>query len=186
MHWLAQSQRRQRLLLALHQPLTANQLADRADLGRDICSRVLNEFQVYRLADCLNQDTRRSRLYWLTPLGLQTQRQLYLERDLQPISHTFPVVDWALYGQVCFSHRSAVLKALTGQLQAVAIRRRACSHNPQLRMSANNCRDVLYFFLKAGVVRQVRLPREQHPRYELTETGAKLQLLLQRAEVHVV
>lgn len=186
MHWLAQSERRQRLILAMHQPLTAHQLASRSALDRDTCSRVLGELSIYGVVECVNPSARRSRLYWLTGMGAECRRLLGISLHQQPIVYRFPLVDWNLYGEVCYSHRAAVVKAVEGQMQAVAIRRRACLQNRQLRMSANNCRDVLYFLRRVGIVKQIRLQSEQHPRYQLTETGTRLQLLLRRAEEHPV
>ncbi len=63
-------------------------------------------------------------------------------------------------------------------MQAAAIKRRAVFHDPQLRMSANNVRDVMRYLVDNGVVRVVRVRRKAHPRYELTELGHAFQQLL--------
>jgi predicted DNA-binding transcriptional regulator len=67
-------------------------------------------------------------------------------------------------------------------LQPAAIKRRARRHDPEIRMSANNVRDVIQVFLRRGIVTSVLERGKTHPRYELTETGRQLQQLLLRAE----
>jgi hypothetical protein len=94
-----------------------------------------------------------------------------------------PQIDWTLFGWVCFSHRAAVLKALTMPLQPATIKRRARSQVPGLRMSANNVRDVIRLFLEKGIVRPVHLRKRTFPAYEPTATGQALRELLFRAEV---
>jgi predicted transcriptional regulator len=63
-------------------------------------------------------------------------------------------------------------------MQAAAIKRKALFQNPQLRMSANNVRDVMKYLLKVGVVRKVNIKRRGHPRYELTDLGEVFKELL--------
>jgi predicted transcriptional regulator len=69
-------------------------------------------------------------------------------------------------------------------MQASAIKRRAVFQNPQLRMSANNVRDVMRYLLCKGLVRKVTLGRRRHPRYTVTDLGKTFQELLARARVH--
>ena len=52
---------------------------------------------------------------------------------------------------VCFSHRAAVIQALDRAMQPAAIKRKAKSQNPDLKMSANNVRDVIKLFLQRGI-----------------------------------
>ena len=60
---------------------------------------------------------------------------------------------------------------------------RARTHNPGIRMSANNVRDVIRLFVSKGVVRPITAKRRSHRRYELSEVGKQLRLLLLEAEV---
>jgi len=181
-HWLKQGERRQRILSALNQPMTARQLSSRTGMGLDSCSRAIWELRAYSLVQCLNRPARRSRLYWLTPRGKACQRKLFQARSLRCPDHEFPRVDWDLYGWVCYTHRSAVIKVLTAPLQPAEIKRRARSQNSELKMSANNVRDIIRVFLEKGIVRPVKTKSEIHNRYELTEIGKELRVLLLAAE----
>ncbi len=182
LRWLNQSERRIKVMLALRQPSTAKQLAHRVQFSLDGCSYVFWELTRYRLLRCLNPLANRSRLYWLTGLGRDSQRLLFKKAGHEPRAHAFPTVDWGLYGWICHNHRSAIIKALTFPMQPAAIKRRAVGHDGSLRMSANNVRDVMRLFLAHAVVQPVRIRRKAHPRYELTETGQKLRQLLLAAE----
>ncbi|HOC43267.1 MAG TPA: hypothetical protein PKJ99_09690 [Thermoanaerobaculales bacterium] len=91
-------------------------------------------------------------------------------------------MDWAIYGWICFSQRSAVLKALTEPLQPATIKRRALRHDPTLTMSANNVRDVIRLFLAKGLVSRVHRRAALHPQYALTALGRSLHELLMTAD----
>lgn len=181
-HWLLQSERRKRIVREFTQPLTANQLSRRTDLSRDACSHLFWELLVYGLVHCLNEHARRSRVYWLTYLGLGCQHKLYELLHTRPPQHHVPKLDWHLYGWVCFSHREAIIKALLYPMQPSAIKRRARLQNFKLRMSANNVRDVIRLFLAKDIVRPVHRRRSAHPLYELTEVGLEAHRLLYRAD----
>lgn len=121
-------------------------------------------------------------MYWLTQPGKECQSRLQQERGLGALRNDFRIVDWELYGWVCFSHRAAVLTALREPMQPSQIKRDARSQNPALKMSANNVRDVIRLFLKRGIVE--RLPgrrKRSHPQYQVTEEGYKLRVLMLRA-----
>ncbi len=148
----------------------------------DTCSLVLKELAGNGLVTCLNDRARRSRLYWLTQPGKQCQSRLQQERGLGALRNDFPIVDWELYGWVCFTHRAAALTALREPMQPSQIKRVALSHNPELKMSANNVRDVIRLFLESSIVE--RLPgskKRSHPRYQLTNVGTRLRVMLLRA-----
>ena len=181
-HWLEQSERRKRVVREFTQPLTAKQLSRRTDMSRDACSHLLWELLVYDLVRCLNEHARRSRVYWLTYLGLGCQLKLYELLHTRPPSHHLPKVDWYLYGWVCFSHREAIIKALLYPMQPSAVKRRARLQNFKLRMSANNVRDVIRLFLAKDIVKPVHRRRSAHPAYELTDVGIEVQRLLYRAD----
>ena len=183
-YWLNQGERRQLLLVKLKQPMTAKQLARKTAMSLDCCSYTLWELSVYEMVYCLNQQAIRSRLYWLTNLGKACQRKLREAQALLPFDYDLPCIDWDLYGWVCFSHRAAVIRAIDRPMQPAAIKRKAKSQNPNLKMSANNVRDVIKLFLQRGVVRPVKIKRKAHPRYELTEIGRQLQQLLSQAETY--
>ena len=92
------------------------------------------------------------------------------------------MVDWNLYGKVCYRQREAVLRALVRAMQPIEIKRRAKSQNSQLKMSANNARDVIQYFLDEGIVRKLEIGGRTYPLYEPTEVGRKFQFLLLQAE----
>ncbi len=177
-----QGQRRRQILTYMHQPVTAVQLARRLRISLDSCSALLSELTILSLTQCLNRGAVRSRLYWLTSEGREMQQTLRTEQHLPILEHDFPRVDWDLLGWVCYSHRSAILKALNAPLQPATIKRRARSILPSLRMSANNTRDNIRLFLKKGIVTRVYMHKRAHARYELTDEGAKLRQLVLGAE----
>ena len=65
------------------------------------------------------------------------------------------------------------------------IKRKAFQRNAELRMSANNVRDVLKLFLKRRIVHRYSIKKHIRPYYELTGLGKQLQQLLLRSEVKV-
>ncbi len=183
LRWLVQNSRRRLVLLSVTQPLTAKQAAFRTALDPDRCGYIIWELALNDLLRCLNQQARRSRVYWLTQGGSACQRRLCRMSQQPEAAHDCPEVDWELYGWVCFNHRAAVIKALTEPLQPAAIKRRARSQNPGLKMSANNVRDIIRLFNAKGIVQPVRLRKKAHLRYELTPMGKTFQRLLGQAEV---
>ncbi|MCZ6655523.1 MAG: hypothetical protein O7D91_21150 [Planctomycetota bacterium] len=163
--------------------MTAKQLSFQTGLQLDSCSYVLWELSVYELVYCLNNQTRKSRLYWLTELGKKCRGKVSDHLALALVTNELPEIDWNLYGWVCFTHRAAVIKALHSPMQPVRIVTTARFKDPQIRMSANNVRDVIKRFLEEEIVQKVPGPRKRsHPCYSLTATGLKLQALLLRAE----
>ena len=181
--WVKNNDSRTRALAAIHQPVTATHLSRRTALDREYCSRALCKFAMRQLVSCLNPSARRSRLYWLTRNGEQCQRALN-DRRSGINGRSLPRVDWELYGWTCYSHRTAIVKALGEPLHAAAIKRKAVSQNPKLRLSFNNCRDALYLLLERGVVRRTAHDDEQLARYELSDAGKACRDLLLRAEVY--
>ena len=177
-HWLVQSERRKRILLDFDQPLTATHISRRTGIPLDACLHLLWSMTAYGVLDCLNPDTRFSRLHWLTNLGKECQRRLRLQMDLRPIAHRVPDVSWDLFSSVCYRHRAAVLKAMQGPMQAAAIKRRAVFQDPHLRMSANNVRDIMRYFVPNGIVRKLTIRVKRHPHYELADLGRTFQALL--------
>jgi hypothetical protein len=154
--WLIQSDRRKEIIRDFNQPLTATQIARRVGISLDRVLHLLWALTLYRVLYCLNKDTRHNRLYWLTELGRACQRRLRETLGLQPLTHRFPDIPWDLYSSVCYSHRTAVIMAIRTPTQAATIKRIARLKNPDLRMSANNARDVLWRYLKQGIVTSVR------------------------------
>lgn len=182
-YWLIQSERRKDILVDFNQPLTATHIARRTDINLDSCLHLLWGLTVYGVIYCLNKGTRYNRLHWLTELGKLCQRKLRETLALQPLAHRFPNISWDLFSSVCYSHRSAVIKTIHGPMQAAVIKRKALFQNPQLRMSANNVRDVIQYLLEKGIVARIQIKRRAHPRYELTDFGEVFRELLVGARV---
>lgn len=181
MHWLELGDSRRRIIMNLHQPSTAKQLARKHSIDRDACSRTLADLKLYRLVSCLNPAARRSRLYWITRLGLRCQRALRKTCGLDAIEGNLPLIDWSLYGWICFSHRASILTAMQGTMQPPEIKRRARQLDEGLSMSVNNVRDIMRLFLARGITVSVRIRNKTHLRYELSESGKQLRELLLRA-----
>ena len=177
-YWLIQSERRKSILVDFDQPLTATHISRRTSLSLDSCLHLLWGMTIYGILCCLNPKTRYNRLYWLTRLGDACQRRLRQRIALRPLVRRFPQVPWDLYSSVCYSHRTAVLKAIRDPMQAAEIKRKALFQDARLRMSANNVRDVMRYLLKQGIVRRVMIRKRSHPRYELTDLGKTFKELL--------
>ena len=79
---------------------------------------------------------------------------------LRPIAHDCPNLDWQLYGDVCYSHRAAVVRVLTEPMQPAQIKRKALFKDSRIRMSANNVRDVIRLLLAKGIVEPVMVKGE--------------------------
>ena len=180
--WLTQGKRRKKIIAHLKQPMTAKQLSQRTGIREDCCSYVLQELSTYRLVYCLNPKARRSRLYWLTDKCKQYQKKILKTYGLPIYVYDFPIVDWKLYGWICYNHRAAIIKAITEPLQPASIRRKIKQQAMNMKISANNVADILKLFLKKGIVKSVNIPRKSFCRYELTELGKKLQILLCQVE----
>jgi len=182
LYWLSRSHARVQIVSTFKQPATAKQLSRVVRLTNDACSDALLDMAAHGLVSCLNSRATKSRIYWLTRFGARCQRELRIAFNLPSLSHDLPCVDWDLYGWVCFSHRSAIIRILKEPLQPATIKRRARSAFPGLRMSANNVRDVIRLFKARGIVAAVRVRKKKHLRYELTPVGRELQQLLLKAE----
>jgi predicted transcriptional regulator len=178
LNWLSQGERRITVLLLLAMPMTAKQIALKTKMSLDSCSYALWELEVYGLVHCLNKSARRSRVFGLTQKGQKCHAEYRKGQNLKTPMPDYPEMDWNLYGWVCYSHRSAVLKAMSGTMQPVEIKRKAQYQNPKIRMSTNNVRDVIWLFLKKGIVRKVQIRKKAHSGYELTEVGKNLQKLI--------
>ena len=181
--WAEKSEKRKSVLLNLKQPMTALQLSKKTELSLDQCSLLLGQLTLCGLVKCLNPTATRSRLYWLTPIGILCQNKLRKDKTLPDIVKHLPDIDWELYGWVCYNHRAAIIKALTEPMQPATIKRRSKQQNPKIKMSANNVRDVMKLFLEKGIVKPVTVGKKAHLRYELTESGKKLQKFLMNAEI---
>ena len=154
-------------------------------MGSGQCSRMLRRLQSESLAECLNPKAQSSRLYRLTELGLWCRHRLMQEKGIK--LHAYPqehntVLDWDVLGWVSFRHRAAVIRALTRPMQAVAIRRRARQQNTQLRMSANNVREVLRVLCQRDIAARVTMKDSIYPHFELTDLGKQLQAHMWQVE----
>jgi DNA-binding HxlR family transcriptional regulator len=180
--WITQDENRKRMLISIQQPMTAKQLSRQTAISIETCSYLLGKFAALQLCVCLNPEAGNSRLYWITDLGRKIQDTLQEKMNLPPKDISFHSVNWALYGWVCYSHRSVVLRALTEPMQPCEIRRKIRHRFPSARISANNVCDIIRLFEKQGIVRKVFVKKKAHSQYELTETGLQFQILLNRAE----
>lgn len=180
--WVSDNEKRRLIVTLLKQPSTVRQLGRQFGSSLDVTSAVLLQLTQKQVVYCMNPQARRSRLYWLTNLGLQCQRQLRKKQGLAPLDRTLPDLDWPSYGWLCYSHRASIVKAMKQPLQAATIRRRAKAASPGIRMSANNVRDAIPHIVRKGIARKVHVPKKKHPHYELTELGKKFQRLLLDAE----
>lgn len=163
------------------QPLTAKQISRRTRIDVGTCSYLLGKFAAKGITICLNPIAKSSRLYWVTDLGRDCQKRLF--PDLPYIAPDFKSVNWELYGWVCFSHRAVVLRILTEPMQPSEMKRKLRQIGSDVKISANNIRDIVRLFLQKGIVQKVWVRKKAYPKYELTELGTKLQELLRQAEM---
>ena len=163
------------------QPLTAKQISRKTGIPKDTCSYLLGKFAAKGIVTCLNPAARSSRLYWVTNIGRECQKRLC--PDMPESTQDLPSVNWELYGWICFNHRAAVVRILTELMQPSEIKRRLRQIGSDVRISANNIRDIIRLFHEKKVVRKVSIRKKAHPRYELTNLGIQIQKLLNQAHM---
>ena len=180
-----ESQNDREILLAFNQPLTTKQVAGKTGIPEDICGYLIAKFAKNGLAACLNPIAGNSRLYWLTDLGKKRQKDMCGKLNLPCREYDLPNIDWQLYGWICFNHRSAVIKTLTEPMQPSKIKQILRIQKPNIKISANNIRDIIRLFLTKGIVRPVKIKKKAHLRYELTDLGRTLRHLLINSKAQI-
>ena len=184
--WIRKEESRKKILTVLKMPLTAKQLAKKTGIPADTCSYIVAKLTAKGVLACLNLSAKNSRIYWLTDSGISCRKQLYQDLNI-PYEEYKDInsVNWDLFGWVCFSHRSIVIRTLTSPMQPSEIKRQIRVQRPKTKISANNIRDIIRLFKTKGIVRSVKIRKKAHPRYELTESGIKLRQLLIQAENNI-
>ncbi len=180
--WIIEEENRKKILIAINQPVTAKQLSKRIGIPVDTCSYLVAKFTFKGLLICLNPGAIKSRLYGLTKFGIRCRKQLHLDSNLLYKEYNLPDINWHLYGWVNFNHRSAIIKILTIPMQPAEIKKVLRIRRPNIKISANNVRDIIKLFLARDIVSPVKIRKKAHPRYELTDLGTKLRQLLLRAD----
>jgi len=171
--------------MTIKQPLTGKQIGRRTVMPIDSCSYVVAKLVTKGLLICLNPEARNSRLYWLTDLGVLCQKRLHQDFALAYEEYDLPSIDWSVYGWVCFNHRAAVVQVLTKPMQPSEMKRKLRQIGSDVRISANNIRDIIRLFHEKQIVRKVPIRKKAHPRYELTDQGLQIQKLLNRARTQL-
>lgn len=180
--WIMENENRKRILIAINQPLTAKQLSKRVGIPVDTCCYLVAKLTFKGILTCLNPDTIKSRLYGLTEFGIRCRNQLHQVLGLPHKEYNMPDINWHLYGWINFNHRSVIIKILNTPMQPAEIKKVLRIHRPNIKISANNIRDIIKLFLARDIVRPVKIRKKVHPRYELTDLGIKLRQLLIRAD----
>jgi len=168
--------------MAINQPVTATQLSQRTGIPRDTSSYLLAKLKIKGFLVCLNPGAIKSRVYWLTEFGIRCRKQLHQDLGLLYKEYNLPDTNWHLYGWINFTHRSAIIKILTTPMQPAEIKKALRIRRPNIKISANNVRDIIKLFLARNIVKPVKIRKKAHPRYELTDLGTKLRQLLLRAD----
>lgn len=181
-NWIRGSSYRLQVLLALTQPLTATHLARRTRIDRDVCSKVLGLYSEAFIVRVLNPDATRSRLYWLTDFGQECRELLDETRHCRWRRVQLPEIDWLIYGWLHYSHRSAILRALSGAMSPSAVKRQIRRRDENVAISRGNIRVALRDMARAGVVERVFAPRRKFALYRLTPVGIAMQSLMKGAE----
>ena len=177
-----EEENRKKIFIAINQPLTAKQLSKRVGIPVDTCSYLIAKFTFKGLLTCLNPGAIKSRLYGLTEFGIRCRKELHQILRLPHKEYNKPDINWHLYGWVNFNHRSAILKILTSPMQPAEIKKVLRIRRPNVKISANNVRDIIKLFLARNIVSPVKIRKKAHPRYELTDLGTKLRQLLLQAD----
>jgi hypothetical protein len=180
--WITEEENCKKILLAINQPATAKQLSQRTGIPVDTSSYLLAKLKIKGLLICLNPDAIKSRVYWLTEFGIRCRKQLHQDLDLLYKEYDLPDINWLLYGWLNFNHRSAVIKTLITPMQPAEIKKVLRSRRPNIKISANNVRDIIKLFLARDIVSTVKIRKKAHLRYELTDSGTKLRQLLLRVD----
>jgi predicted transcriptional regulator len=180
--WIKKEKHRIELLIAVMQPMTARQISRKTGIPKDTCSHIVAQCSTRGLLTCLNPQQRNSRLYALTASGRTIRKHLCQDTNLPYKEYDLPDIDWSLYGSMCFRHRSAVVRTLSGPMQSSEIKRVLRIHQSSIKINANNIRDIIKLLLSWDVVKSVKVGRKVHLYYELTELGIQLQRLLRQAQ----
>ncbi len=109
---------------------------------------------------CLNPKSRNSRLYGLPKKGIVYRNQLSKKYGIPVKKYKLPDIDWQLYGWVCFDHRIAVIKALNEPMRPSEIKKTLRLHKPNLKISANNIRDIIRLFASKNIVEPVKVKKQ--------------------------
>ncbi len=181
--WILKEPLCAKIIAAASQPLTSRQISKKTGIPQYICSYQISKLVRNNLLYCLNSSAGNSRLYFPTKI-CQTYRKLVCDHlNLAYTEVYLPDIDWDIYGRLCFNHRTAVIKTLDEPMQPSQIKRLLRIQRPNIKISANNIRDIIKHFLKSNVVSPVQVKKKMHLRYELTETGKQYKQLLMLAEV---
>ena len=130
---------------------------------------------------CLNPDARSCRLHDLSKLGMACHLLIREDKGLPVKQSNYTDLDWALYGSLCYRHRSLVIRMLNEPLRPMSIKRKALLREPGVRLSSNNVRDVIRYLKAHRIVEPLYLGKDKHPHYQLTEKGWQFRDLLTRA-----
>jgi predicted transcriptional regulator len=180
-----ESQNDRKILLAFNQPLTAKQVSGKTGIPEDTCGNLMGKFTKNSLITCLNPAAGNSRLYWLTEPGKKCQKDICRKLNLPYAEYSLPNIDWELYGWICFKHRSAVIITLTEPMQPSKIKQILRIQKPNVKISANNVRDVIKWLLANKIVQPVKIRKKTHLRYELTDLGKTFRQLLISSKAHI-
>ena len=181
--WILEKEDRRKILISIAQPLTARQICNKTDISLDSCSHILRKMKKKNLTLCLNPKSRNSRLYGLTKKGIVYQKQLCKKTGIPVKKYNFPDIDWELYGWACFEHRLAVIKALNEPMRPSEIKKILKVQKPDLKISANNIRDIIRLFTSKNIVEPVKVKKMAYPRYQLTDIGIQLKKLSTNAQM---
>ncbi len=75
--YVARGKQRLKVLRIISKPMTATEVAKRANLSVTDAARVLRGFAANKLAKCMNPSDTMSRYYALTALGKRIRNELY-------------------------------------------------------------------------------------------------------------
>lgn len=164
-------------------PMTPKQLSVKTGIPLHICSYTLAKFFAKNLAICFNPDARNNRVYMLSELGKEFHFFFGSNSSPSQNSCDIPDVDWELYGWLCYSHRSAIIKVLDRQMRSSEIKRTLRLYRPDVKISANNVRDVMKLLLAKNIVQKILGKNKKHPQYDLTMQGQLLRKVLLAVEL---
>jgi hypothetical protein len=106
----------------MQQPVTIKQWSHMSGIVFEQCRQIIIAARNQGLVKCINPTARRHRVYFFTFDGLKAQKEVRHKRGFHEVVYDLPELDWVLYGECCFPHRAAVIKAIREPMQSCTIR----------------------------------------------------------------
>ena len=177
--WLQQGRFRLKLLGTLFQPMTVAWLSTRSNISWDYSWRLVKEFFLAGIVECLTPEAQQGRIYSLTKKGVRCHRFFSKNLSFEPLEQE-QNIDWSVLAWLSSTHRTAFVQALTNVMQPCEIRKSIVRLHPALKISQSNVYDLVYLFEDKNVIQRVPRTGQRRAVYELRKEYLPYQQLLRR------